>query len=175
MPVRLLFQDEARFGRISDRRRCWAPSPSRPVVARQVVREFLYAFVAVCPLDGQMASLTLPWVDAQTMSLFLAHTARCFSHEYCIVFLDRAGWHIAQELQRPQNLHLEYLPAWSPELNPVEPLWRYLREHYLGHHVFPDLPSVEARVCEGLQALHQNPMRVRSITNFSWLNTLCMT
>ena len=62
-PLRLLFQDEARFGRISDRRRCGAPWPSRPVVASQVVREFLYASTAVCPWDGQLSSLVLPWVE----------------------------------------------------------------------------------------------------------------
>jgi len=72
MPWRLLFQDEGRFDRISDSRRCWAPLPMRPVVGQQVVREYIYGFVAVSPFDGRCTSLILPWVDAQTMSIFLA-------------------------------------------------------------------------------------------------------
>ena len=80
MPVRLLFQDEARFGRSSDQRRCWAPLPLRPIVGHQIVRQFVYGLAAVSPLDGELCSLVLPWVDAEAMSLFLAHTAARFPH-----------------------------------------------------------------------------------------------
>jgi hypothetical protein len=72
--VRLLFQDEGRFGRISDRRRCWAPVPSRPEATGG--KGFLYAMEAVSPLDGDISSLVMPWVDAEAMSIFLAHTVR---------------------------------------------------------------------------------------------------
>jgi len=110
-PLRLLFQDEARFGRISDRRRCWARWPSRPVVASQVVREFLYASTAGCPWDGQLSSLVLPWVDTDTMSRFLLHTGQRFAGDYCIMFLDGAGWHTAHDLRPPPNIQLEFLPG----------------------------------------------------------------
>ncbi len=167
-----MFQDEARFGRISDRRRCWGPWPQRPIVAGQVVREFLYACVAVSPLDGQMSSLVLPWMTAQTMSQFLAHTSAMFPCDHCILFLDQAGWHIARELRTPPNLQLELLPPWSPELNPVESIWDYLRDHYTGNRVFRSLSEVEASVCAGLSALHRAPDQVRSITGYRWINTL---
>ena len=104
--VRLLFQDEGRFGRISDRRRCWAPAPSRPVVGQQVVREFLYAMVAVSPLDGDISSLVMPWVDAEAMSIFLAYTSEMFKKEFCLMFLDGAGWHRANNLRVPHNMKL---------------------------------------------------------------------
>lgn len=171
----MLFQDEARFGRISDRRRCWAPWPSRPVVASQIVREYLYVCAAVCPCDGHLASLTVPWIDTDTMSLFLDHTARSFPQEHCIMFFDRAGWHIAKALRTPSNLQLEFLPSWSPELNPAEALWECLREDYIGHQVFDSLDQVEACVCGGLHDLHHDSKRVKSMTNYRWLKTLCMT
>ena len=174
-PVRLLFQDEARFGRISDRRRCWAPWPARPVVAGQVIREFLYASAAVCPWDGQLSSLVLPWVDADTMSRFLIHTGQQFAGEDCIMFLDRAGWHTAHDLRPPPNVQLEFLPSWSPELNPAEAIWKCLREDFIGHRVFASLDQVADCVCEGLHALHNDPDRVKSMTNYRWLKTLCMT
>ena len=72
MPVRLLFQDESRFGRISDQRRCWAPLPSRPVVGHQVIREYVYVMTAVSPKDGRLSSLVMPWLDSEVMSIFLS-------------------------------------------------------------------------------------------------------
>jgi len=67
---RLMFQDEARFGRINDPRRCWAPKGFRPEVGMQIVREYTYAFGAVSPHDGTLDSLVLPVVSAEAMSLF---------------------------------------------------------------------------------------------------------
>ena len=174
-PLRLLFQDEVRFGRISDRRRCWAPGPSRPVVASQVVRAFLYASTAVCPWDGQLSSLVLPWVDTDTMSRFLLHTGQRFAGDDCMMFLDGAGWHTAHDLRPPPHIQIEFLPSWSPELNPAEAIWECLREDYIGHQVFDSLDQVEESVCAGLHALHNDSKRVQSMTNFRWLKTLCMT
>jgi hypothetical protein len=91
LPVRLLFQDEAHFGRLSDHRRRWAPGPSRPTVGQQVIREYIYALAAVSPSDGRLSSLVLPWVDAETMSIFLAQTALNFPDQYCLMLLDGAG------------------------------------------------------------------------------------
>src|SRR4051812_6286633 len=67
-----MFEDEARFGRISDPRRCWAPPGVRPEVKTQLVREYEYAFAAVCPQDGTLDTLVLPTVNTEAMGLFLA-------------------------------------------------------------------------------------------------------
>jgi len=71
-----MFQDEARFGRINDPRRCWAPRGFRPEVGMQIVREYTYAFGAVSPHDGALDTLVLPVVTAEAMSIFLAEVAR---------------------------------------------------------------------------------------------------
>jgi transposase len=168
----LLFQDEARFGCINDRRRCWAPPPCRPRVHQQIVRQFVYGLVAVSPRDGQLASLVLPWVDTQTMSLFLAHTAACFRDQHCLLLLDGAGWHRARDLRVPPTLHLLFLPPYSPELNPVEQIWKHLREHFFRNQAFDSLDLVIDRLCEGLSHLHQNPTIVQPMTCYDWLKTL---
>jgi hypothetical protein len=62
------------------------PLPLRPSVGSQLVREYVYAYVAVCPADGQMSSMILPWVDVRLMSIFLAQTAAQFPNEYCVMF-----------------------------------------------------------------------------------------
>ena len=73
-----MFQDEGRFGLLGTPRRCWAPRGTRPVVGARLERKYIYAFSAVSPHDGVLDSLVLPWVSAQTMSLFLSEVAAYF-------------------------------------------------------------------------------------------------
>ena len=113
-PIRLMFQDEARFGRINDPRRCWAPKGCRPEVGMQIVREYTYAFGAASPHDGVLDTLVLPVVTAETMSIFLAEVARRHPEEFILMFLDGAGWHRANNLVIPENMKLETLPPYSP-------------------------------------------------------------
>ena len=128
--LRLLFQDEARFGCISDQRRCWAPWPLRPIVGQQIVRQFVYGLAAVSPLDGQLCSLVLPWVDAQTMSMFLAHTAAHFRQQHCLMLLDGAGWHTAASLQVPPHDALAALAAQQPGTESGGPVLGGLHHEY---------------------------------------------
>jgi putative transposase len=166
----LLFQDEARFGRITEgQRRCWAPFPQRPHAARQIVRQYLYAVAAVSPLDGRLCSLILPWMDAQTMAIFLRFTARTFAAEHCVMFLDQAGWHTATTLRVPRSLTLCKLPARSPELNPVESLWKHIRENYFGQTVIASLQEVETRLCQAFRALDEHPEVVKSLCSYGWI------
>lgn len=169
MPLRVLFQDEGRFGRISDGRSCWAPLPLRPSVGSQIVREYVYAYVAVCPQDGQMSSMILPWVDTGLMSLFLAQTAAQFPDEHCVMILDGAGWHKAHDLVVPSNMTLVPLPPYSPELNPAEHVWDYIRENDMRNLVFPDLDTVMDAVETSLHRLHDSPGTLRSMVAFPWI------
>lgn len=98
-----MFQDEARFGRINQARRCWAPQGLRPEVPVQIVREYTYLFGATSPHDGLLDTLILPEVNAEAMSLFLAEVAQRHSQDYILMVLDGAGWHRARELIIPPN------------------------------------------------------------------------
>ena len=68
--VVIMFQDEARFGRINAPNSCWVKG-ERPTVYSQIVREYTYAYAAVCPFDGTLDSLILPWAFSVAMSVFL--------------------------------------------------------------------------------------------------------
>lgn len=96
--VRLMFQDEARFGRVNDPRRCWAPRGSRPELGMQIVREYTYAFGAVSPHDGALNTLVLPVVIAEAMSIFLAEVARRHSGR---VYCDGPGRSRVASSQQP--------------------------------------------------------------------------
>jgi hypothetical protein len=147
----------------------------RPIVAQQVIREFIYAVAAIDPFHGDMSSLVMPWVDTEVMSIFLTHTAELFPNTFCIMFLDGAGWHTAKELRIPSNMKLIWLPPYSPELNPAEHIWRYMRENDFGNDHFDSLDNVEERLCVSLLRLSQQPDLVKSLTCFDWINTLCMS
>jgi hypothetical protein len=168
----LLFQDEGRFGRLSDVRRCWAPPGVRPHVAQAHVREYINALVAVSPFDGQLATLLAHDLDAGVMSAFLALTAARFPDDTCLMVVDGAGYHIAGDLVVPPSMRLTFLPPYSPELNPVESLWDYVRDHYTGNRLFASLRSVERQLCTAFGELRDDPMTVQSMTLFNWIERL---
>jgi hypothetical protein len=115
-----MFQDEARFGRINDVRRCWAPKPVRPLCQAMLTHEYTYAYAAVDVLSGELDSLILPHVNTHCMQLFLEEVAQRHPNDHIVMVLDGAGWHAGGELAPPANMRLMSLPPYAPELNPVE-------------------------------------------------------
>ena len=166
-------QDEGCFGRISIPRRCWAPPKVRPLVARQVVREYVYVYSAVVPATGQLTSLLLPRADTAMMNLFLAHVAHEFADSFIVMQMDRAGWHDTSELVIPENIRIIHQPAYSPELNPVEHIWDHLRETYFHNWAAPTLQDVIEVLITGLHALAADVPFLQSMTNFPHFRMLC--
>ena len=164
-----MFHDEARFGRITDPRRCWAPFPHRPLVHAAVVQEFTYAYTAVSPQDGLLDSLILPWVGTGMMNLFLEEVSFRHPDEFIVMLMDQAAWHTAKELRIPENIHILFLPPYSPELNPVEYLWDEIREKDFPNLVFATIESLEIHLMHGLAALERDSIRVQSITGWDWI------
>lgn len=169
-----MFQDEGRFGLLGKPRRCWAPHGVRPVVGARLVRKFSYAFAAVSPHDGVMDSLILPWVNAQTMSLFLATVAQRHSDEFIMMVMDQAGWHIASELEVPVNMKLILLPPYSPEINPAEHIWDALRENCIGNTVFASLEAADKALSKGLKSLEIDHTKMQTLTGFKWITSISL-
>jgi len=164
-----MFQDEARFGRISECRRCWCRRPVRPLVRKMLVRQYTYVFGAVSPLDGQFDTLLLPQVDTACMQLFLDEVARRHAGDNIVMVLDGAGWHTANDLRAPANMRLLFLPPYSPELNPVEHLWDELREKHFHNRVFASLGALEQHLFETVRAFELDSERIRSICAWPWI------
>ena len=172
--VRLMFQDEGRFGLLGDVRSCWAPKGIRPIVTKRQLRQYTYGFAAVSPHDGMMDSLVLPWVDAEMMSLFLRVVADRHLDESIVMVMDQAGWHIAEALEIPENMQILFLPPYSPELNPAEHLWDDLREKSFANRAFSGMKAVEDTLVQGLQRLEQNPVSTQSLTGFAWITSISL-
>ena len=91
---------------------------------------------------------------------------------FLVLVLDGAGWCRARNLIVPSNMRLAPLPARSPELNPTEHLWEELREKWLRNPLFLKQSAVERQVEKGLAALEQDPQRVASLAEFSWIQQI---
>lgn len=117
-PLKTFFQDEARFGRMTDPVSCWAPAGFRPLVKTHMVREYTHVFSVACPSDGQTFSLILPLADTPAMRLFLQELSQQFKDYRLVVVMDQAAGHRSQGLGQFENIRILFQPAHSPELNP---------------------------------------------------------
>ena len=168
-PLRLMFEDEARFGRMSDPISCWAPLGCRPQVPTHRVRQYTHVFGSVSPHDGALITLILPHADTPAMSLYLAEVARRHPDEHILMFLDRAGWHQAKGLVVPENITLDWLPAYSPQCNPQELVWREIRRLPFGNHDYDSMDQVEEALLQRLGELESAPVQIQSLTGFDWI------
>ena len=120
--LRIMFADEARFGRINRPRPCWAPTGIRPEVASQLIREYIFLYGAVSPKDGTCIYLIMPTSNTACFQAFLNVLARKFARQDILLVLDGAPNHRCGDLALPDNIALLFLPPYSPELNPKENL-----------------------------------------------------
>ena len=169
--VELWFMDEARVGQKGRLTQVWYQKGVRPRGVRQQGFASAHLFGAVCPERGEGVALVLPEVSTAAMDAFLAELSRAIpAGSHAGLVLDRAGWHVSEELSVPANLTLIPLPAYSPELNPVERVWEYLRDRWLSHRVLAGgYEAVVDAACAAWNALLAEPGRLRSLTNFTWL------
>ncbi len=148
----------------------WADRGSRPPAPRDRRYDWAYIFGAVCPARGVGAGLILPEVNAAAMNLHLAEIARHVAPgAHAVVVLDGAGWHqTGVKLKIPDNISLLPLPPYSPELNPVENIWQYLKQNYLSNRIFETYEDIVDACCNAWNALMAAPDRIRSIAQRDW-------
>ena len=149
--------------------RQWARRGSRPRQPRDQRYQAAYIFAAVCPASGRTAALVLPYVDTAAMNLHLAEiSAQVAADAHAVVILDQAGWHGAKALRVPGNISLVFLPPYSPELNPVENVWQFLRANWLAISVFDDYPAIVDACCTAWNRFAERHDIVSSITSRQW-------
>ena len=167
--LRLMFQDEARFGRMSDPRACWAPSPFRPVV------KFRYEYAAVSPWDGCLDSMTTEKMNTENMSIFLDQVSTAHSNEFTVMVLDGASSHKSKDLIIQENFALVLLPPYSPELNPVEQIWNVLQRNYIANRVFDSLDAEVEKAERGLKQMAEDKQSTRQVTSWPLISAILNT
>ena len=167
-PIKLFFQDEARFGRIDTVCSCWVPKGSRALAGNQIVREYTYLYGAFCPETGDSFTLILPYANNNCMNAFLKAMSEEFSHYRMIIAMDNASWHSKENVI--ENIVPLFQPSHSPELNPAEHVWEYIRENGgFKNQTFESLRHVEENLCAAIQKLLNDKEKIKSITGFRWV------
>lgn len=166
--IQVWFQDEARIGQQGTLTQVWAERGSRPVAVKQTEYEWVHLFAAVNPLTGASSAMLAPHMNTQYMNAHLKFISEAVEGDtHVVLILDGAGWHVARELKVPANITLHRLPAYSPELNPIERVWAYLRSHYLSNSVYEDYDQLFREASTAWNRLDEATLA--SITNTDWV------
>lgn len=144
---------------------CWVRADMIPTVARQMIREYIYAYSAISPQTGDCYSMISPYCNTAAMNEFLQQLSVQYKQYRLIIILDKAGWHISQSLKTAANIQLLHLAPYSPELNPVELLWREIRRKYFHNRIFKDLDEVEDTLQKALSDCHKDKDAIRKLSN----------
>jgi len=164
----LWFMDEARFGQKGRVCHRWFTRGQRPPGLCDQRYSWTHLFAAVRPATGDSFALVLPEVSAIAMNEFLARFAATLAKdEHAVMVLDRAGWHTAKKLVIPGNLTLVWLPPYSPEINPVERVWLYLREKHWSHRLLDTSGAIVDALCQAWNALTAE--RLQTLTSYPYL------
>ena len=129
-----------------------------------------YIYAAVEPGTDNAFALILPDANAAGMQVFLEAFAKTIGrNEHVALVLDGAGWHGAKALRVPANITLVALPPYSPELNPVERVWLYLKQRFLSMRLHNDYKAIVAAASKAWKRLCHQTGRLASLTSYPWI------
>lgn len=163
----MFFFDEARFGLLPCVGRVWCRRGVKPIASVKPGYSNLYSYTAVNIETGDEFSLLLPHVNTEMMNLYLEHFKKELQDHRVIIVMDQAGWHKSQGLKIPDNIEIVFLPAYSPELNPVERLWQWLKRHFCRNRLFDDLDDLTDTLISAWT--HLSPFLLSSICHCNYL------
>lgn len=149
----LYFFDESRFGTHSNIGHGWFERGRRAALKYNLGYKNFYLYSSVNPLNGHNFSLILPNVDTVNFNVFLKEFVKTLGKKKAIIIVDGASWHRSKALNIPHNIEIIIQPPYSPELNPVEKLWQYIKRHTIKNRLFDKLSLIEDSICEILKSM----------------------
>ncbi len=139
--TRFFFTDEAIFQLATTAAPVWSPVGERPVIGTKLSHEKIIEMGAVEPLTGDNFHLFVPFTAKESFTVFVREFARSFPNNNIVLIHDGASWH---NIKSPaNNIELVKLPAYSPELNPIERLWQWIRNNFTHNTFFETIDELE--------------------------------
>ena len=172
--VRLMFQDEARFGRMVRMRRCWSPAPHRPSVSNGYEREFVYVTAPSARSRGDMDWMISQKMNAEQMTLFLSQVSAAHPEDFIVMVLDGASSHKAKIFGGPTTSGSSPCPSMPLNSTPRS-IYGMSFEKEFPNRVFDDLAAVIRPLQQGLPRLSADRERLRSLTAWPWIVSLILT
>jgi transposase len=173
--LKVLAFDEARFGLINWHRRRYCPKGFRPPYIVRRSYEWTYLYAALEPTTGESFCLYLPGMDSWCLQSFLEELSEAYPDHHLLVVLDGAPSHRSEEIVCPGNVDFLRLPAYSPELDPVERWFQEFRRE-LSNKAFETVELLQEALGQVLRPYWEDPSGLRGLTGFSWwveaVNTL---
>ncbi len=169
-PLKVFFEDGGRFGHKSNPVRCRAPPGVRPLIPQQRVREYICVYTAVSPDDGGNFSLILPRSNTEMMNIFPEEFPEQYKEYRVIIATDGAPWHPSENSDKSDNIRVILRPPYSPEVNPAEHIWEYIRENDFHNRLFKTSDISEDSLANVLCESGQNKNIVKSVAGFYWDN-----
>ena len=167
--IEIWWQDEARVCQKTKTTRRWAPRGSRPRARVDQRTKSAWIFGAICPQRGVGAALILPRCNTQAMQWHLEEISSQVAPEaHAVLILDQAGWHTTGKLNIPSNITLLSLPPRSPELNPVEIIWQFMRDNWLSNRIFKSEDEIVSICSDAWNRLIDQPWKTMSIGRRKW-------
>lgn len=165
--VRIMFQDEAGFGRINSPKHCWSKKGSRPSVPCHHIREYRYVFGAVDPNSGDSFFIIMPKCNTDCTNVFLEELSKKYPDDIILLVCDGAAWHKSKKLKIPANIRITHIPPYTPEMNPIEQIWSEIRKLGFKNECFKTLKDVVDRLCDTICLLTNDI--IKSITGRKWI------
>jgi transposase len=171
LPIEVWCQDEARVGQQGMLSRMWAPIGSRPAMVRDNRRANAYIYGAICPCRRVGAALVMATANTEAMNEHLqAISAQVTPGAHAVLVCDGAGWHAkSKDIVVPANFTLVTLPAYAPELNPMENVWEFLRDNRFGAQVWKSYKAMVAACCEAWNWFVSDAAQIASIGARAWV------
>lgn len=145
--VNIYFEDESRLGLLTILRRVLTRKGIKPIAPYQHKFDNLYLFGAFSPINGDNYLLEMPTCNTETFQVFIDQFSLQKPHEFKIIVLDNGAFHHARRLIIPPNIALIFLPPYSPELNPAEKIWRFIKDH-LSMTIHKDLSELQKHLSQ---------------------------
>jgi len=161
--VNLYFQDESRFGLMTKQKRVLVSKGIKPIGKYQHSYKWLWLWGCFSPINGQSFYWETPIVSNDIFESFLKDFSNQTPKELKIMIMDNAGFHACQNIYVPKNIKLIRIPPYSPELNPAEKVWQWMKDK-VAMKFFKDIETLQEKIT---QMVHQlNPKLVKSITGY---------
>ena len=166
-------QDEARFGQQNTTTKLWAKTGSRPLAVKQQQFEYAYLFGSVCVTNGQSQAMVMPYVNKDIMHAHLKQISMNTPEDrHAVIIMDGAGWHTEDLAININNVSIIKLPPYSPELNPIEQVWSWLRQHHLANRCFNGYESIVDAVCDAWNDFVSDSQRVIKMCTRDWMSLI---
>jgi transposase len=166
----IYYFDESRFGTHSKLGHGWSETGRRTTVPARLGFKNFYLYTAACPQNGDEFSLIMSHVDTDCMNVFLQEFAAQLPDGVLVtIVMDNAGWHTTNKLKIPENIEIVFQPPYSPEINPVERLWGYIKAHVLRNRIYESLEELKEAVCEFVAGLTRE--RIMSVCRVPFMPT----